>query len=322
MGRKEGMVHVSMILQNQRVNSPNEVLRRGQNVKVKVMSMAGNRISLSMKDVDQNTGEDLSPDLREGVDKSSDDMRPPPATGANAISARAIGSNGSLNANDVPATRTKRLTSPELFEIKQLIAAGVLDPKEYPHFDERQGLAADVEVDEEVDIELVEEEPRFLKGQTSKSLNLSPIKVIKVPDGSLHRAALASASLAKERKELRHQKEEESMNAVPRENDQSWIDPMANPEDRQLIEEQRNVLRGKSSAVPEWKKKTMGMGTSFGKRTDLSIKEQRETLPIFTLREALVNAIMDNQILVTIGETGSGKTTVIFIYCYLLINRK
>lgn len=44
-------------------------------------------------------------------------------------------------------------------------------------------------------------------------------------------------------------------------------------------------------------------------RTTLTIKEQRESLPIFKLRTDLIKAIFDNRILVVIGETGSGKTT-------------
>jgi len=41
----------------------------------------------------------------------------------------------------------------------------------------------------------------------------------------------------------------------------------------------------------------------------MSIRDQRESLPIFKLRSELVQAIFDNRILVVIGETGSGKTT-------------
>jgi HrpA-like RNA helicase len=41
----------------------------------------------------------------------------------------------------------------------------------------------------------------------------------------------------------------------------------------------------------------------------LSIRDQREGLPIFKLRDILISAIWDNRILVVIGETGSGKTT-------------
>ena len=59
-----GMVHVSNIQQGARANSAADLLSRGQSVKVKVMSVAGNRVGLSMKDVDQATGRDLTPHLR------------------------------------------------------------------------------------------------------------------------------------------------------------------------------------------------------------------------------------------------------------------
>ena len=40
-----------------------------------------------------------------------------------------------------------------------------------------------------------------------------------------------------------------------------------------------------------------------------SMREQKENLPIFKLRGQLEQAILNNRILVVIGETGSGKTT-------------
>ena len=54
-----GMVHVSNIT-NSRIQSPSDVLKRNDRVKVKVMSIAANKYGLSMKDVDQTTGADLS----------------------------------------------------------------------------------------------------------------------------------------------------------------------------------------------------------------------------------------------------------------------
>lgn len=45
-------------LSSKRVNSVAEVARIGQRVKVKVLSVIANKISLTMKDVDQITGED------------------------------------------------------------------------------------------------------------------------------------------------------------------------------------------------------------------------------------------------------------------------
>ena len=62
--------------------------------------------------------------------------------------------------------------------------------------------------------------------------------------------------------------------------------------------------------LPEWKKHIQGgHKASYGKRTDMSILEQRKSLPIFKLKDQLVKAVTEHQILVVIGETGSGKTT-------------
>lgn len=46
----------------------------------------------------------------------------------------------------------------------------------------------------------------------------------------------------------------------------------------------------------------------------MSIKEQREGLPVYKLRDQMIQAVQDNQILIVIGETGSGKTTQITQY--------
>ena len=80
--------------------------------------------------------------------------------------------------------RQNRLTSPEKWEIKQLIAAGVLDKEDYPGFNEETGILRDDEdeegSDEDVEIDLVEDEAPFLRGQTKQTLQMSPVKIVKV----------------------------------------------------------------------------------------------------------------------------------------------
>ncbi len=59
-GAKDGLVHVSQISQ-ERVSRPADVLKEGQTVKVKLMGFDDRgKIKLSMKAVDQTTGEDLT----------------------------------------------------------------------------------------------------------------------------------------------------------------------------------------------------------------------------------------------------------------------
>jgi ATP-dependent RNA helicase DHX8/PRP22 len=72
------------------------------------------------------------------------------------------------------------------------------------------------EVEEDVYIEVREDEPAFLAGQTKRTLHLSPIKVIQAPDGSLNCAALSSAVLAKEWRELRQQEHNDEADAEAR----------------------------------------------------------------------------------------------------------
>jgi ATP-dependent RNA helicase DHX8/PRP22 len=132
----------------------------------------------------------------------------------------------------VAERRTKRLTSPERFEIKQLIASGAVSAAEYPDLDE--DVNGQPEIEQDIDIEVNEIEPSFLSGQTKVTLELSPVKIIKAPDGSLNRAALAGASLAKERRDLKKLEQSEQTEADNRDVNAAWIDPMAPRGDRQF----------------------------------------------------------------------------------------
>jgi polyribonucleotide nucleotidyltransferase len=58
-GAKDGLVHISQ-LASQRVNKVNDVVKEGDKVKVKLLGMdERGKVRLSMKAVDQTTGEDL-----------------------------------------------------------------------------------------------------------------------------------------------------------------------------------------------------------------------------------------------------------------------
>ncbi|KAJ3199058.1 DEAH-box ATP-dependent RNA helicase prp22 [Entophlyctis luteolus] len=308
-GRVEGMVHIgSLVAGPHRVSNPNDVVQRNQKVKVKVMSIAGSRIGLSMKDVDQTTGQDLSPNLRVKTreELETESLRNPERPVITSFSEIPV-----VDDVDTHSAAVKRISSPERWEIKQLIASGVLNPKDYPNIDDDQGLLNYEEKEEELDIEIVEDEPLFLKGQTKNSIQLSPIKIVKNPDGSLNRAALQGASLAKERREIRQQQAAAEADAVAHDFSKAWADPMADKNDRHFAQDVRGTggQQGGEPSVAEWKKATFNNATTYGRITNLSIKEQREALPIFKLRDDLVRAIDGNQVMIVVGDTGSGKTT-------------
>ncbi|KFI33725.1 polynucleotide phosphorylase/polyadenylase [Haematobacter missouriensis] len=59
-GKRDGLVHVSQIA-NKRLNHPNEVLKEGQEVKVKLLGFDDRgKVRLGMKMVDQETGEEIT----------------------------------------------------------------------------------------------------------------------------------------------------------------------------------------------------------------------------------------------------------------------
>lgn len=306
-GRVDGLVHVSAIQQGARVNSAADLLSRGQTVKVKVISIAGSRISLSMKDVDQATGRDLTPHLRiKSEAELAEEERLRASTGANAMP---LGSSVPTESSG-PVRSARRLTSPERWEIKQLIASGAIDPSEYPDLDEDfTNPTARAEVEEELDIEVREDEPAFLAGQTKRTLNLSPVKIVKAPDGSMNRAALAGASLAKERRELRQQEANDKADSEARDFSAPWLDPMANASDKMFAQDIRGNAMGDTHTTSSWRSQTFNKATTYGKITDLSIQDQRKSLPIYKLRDQLLAAVRDHQILIVVGDTGSGKTT-------------
>lgn len=317
-GKVDGLVHVSALQEGARVNHPSDLVSRGQPVKVKVARVEGSRISLSMKDVDQASGRDLAPQQRI-------------ASGAN-MERMANGNDpyGGLGAdvpviegdmNGKPMRQKKRMTSPERWEIKQLIASGAISALDYPDIDEEYNatLAGDGEFEEEedVDIEVREEEPPFLAGQTKQSLELSPIRVVKAPDGSMNRAALAGTSLAKERRDLREQesRDKAAEEASHVDLNAQWQDPMVAPDQKKFASELRNPQAHKApEGMPEWKRVVQNKEQSLGKRTSMSMKQQRESLPVFKFRKQLLDAVNENQLMVVVGDTGSGKTTQLTQY--------
>ncbi|TRX97603.1 hypothetical protein FHL15_001358 [Xylaria flabelliformis] len=300
-GKTDGLIHVSQ-MSNER-HHPSQLVELGQAVKAKVISIDGTRVGLSLKLVDQQTGQDLAP-------------KPIFASGAN-MQALGEGSNEHSDTrlqNPGSATRPmKRMTSPERWEIRQLIASGVMKASDYPDLTEDPDatLKGDrgAELEEDIDIEVREEEPPFLAGQTKLSLELSPIRVVKAPDGSLNRAAMSGTTLAKERAEQRRQEADASADTEKRNV------PPANSTQRNDSNEAGST-RAIQTSIPAWKREVQPEGESYGKRTDMFIKQQRESLPVFAFRNELIAAVQQHQILIVVGETGSGKTTQLTQYLF------
>ncbi|KPI35485.1 Pre-mRNA-splicing factor ATP-dependent RNA helicase prp22 [Cyphellophora attinorum] len=321
-GSVDGLVHVSAIQDGARVNHPSDLLSRDQVVKVKVNKLEDGKISLSMKEVDQITGEDLAPSKRIASGANMERMSGMDRFGNMAQEVPVIEEDLRHGRNGRP--NRKRMTTPERWEIKQLIASGAAKAEDYPeafqeYNDNLNGDGNPDELEEDVDIEVRDDEPPFLAGQTKQSLELSPIRVVKAPEGSLNRAAQSGTNLAKERREMRQQEatDKAAEEASKVNLNEQWQDPMINPEDRKFASELRQTQQQTTKAigaVPEWKRATQGQNVSLGRRTDMTIKQQRESLPVFKFRKQILDAVAQNQLLIVVGDTGSGKTTQLTQY--------
>ncbi|CDR95413.1 Probable pre-mRNA-splicing factor ATP-dependent RNA helicase [Babesia bigemina] len=302
-GRHVGLLHVSEILPGKRrLLDVREVLKENMEVYVKVVAVNGDKVNLSMKTVDQHTGKEDSSRTTSSISEDTQIRR---------VHTTMMGesTNAPLNsyAHGVEGRKRRMVTDLEKWEQQQLINSGVLTKGE------RMGmnLNADrdaIEEEEEVEIEINEACPTFLKGQTRRSgIELSPIKIVSNPEGSLARAITTSSTIARERRDAERAQE-----------------------DRHIIEARRddataeglNLRQGGSSTAQFMME--LQKANSMHKRehapgdrgqqkqtTLVSIKDQRESLPIFSFREDLLQAVRENDVLVVVGETGSGKSTQI-----------
>lgn len=225
--RWEGLVHISQLRAEGRVTDVTEVVSRNQNVKVKVMSIAGQKVSLSMKEVDQDTGADLNDSSHAHLRADSDARDRNPDRPVGGTSMLHLEGGNLEEEEDQTRKRVTRISSPERWEIKQMISSGVIDRSELPDFDEETGLLPKDEDDEaDIEIEIVEEEPPFLQGHGRALNDLSPVRIVKNPDGSLAQAAMMQSALAKERREHKMLQREQEMDTIPTSLNKNWIDPL------------------------------------------------------------------------------------------------
>uniref|UniRef100_A0A3B0MGN5 RNA helicase n=1 Tax=Theileria annulata TaxID=5874 RepID=A0A3B0MGN5_THEAN len=182
---------------------------------------------------------------------------------------------------DILNNKKRYINDIERWENQQLLKSGILTNEE--KFKLKSELELQEEIQPEVTINL--NPPNFLKGQTIRSgIVLSPIKLVAKPEGSLQRTITTSLQIQNELKSIHHT---------------------------------HNTTHSTHSNTHSSTHSTNTTHTTAStKRVYKNILEERKNLPIYKLREEIINEIINNQILIVIGETGSGKTTQIPQYLY------
>ncbi len=209
------------------------------------------------------------------------------------------------------------------WELNRMITSGVVEKSNYNY------QLYDDEDDEEnkLLIQINDIKPKFLSGHVILSKQNQKIEIVKDPLSDISRMAKRGSNILRyirEKKEAtKYQDNQSEQNGdLASVNDQNngantkniFTDLNMNanlgieglsPELSQAIAESSyaSMLKNKLQAVSEFAKTK-------------TIKEQRESLPIYSVREELLNIIRDNKVVIIVGETGSGKTTQLTQYLY------
>lgn len=199
------------------------------------------------------------------------------------------------------ARATQKQKDVDAWETNRMLTSGVA---------QRRDFGEDFEDDEEttrVHLLVHDLRPPFLDGKTVFTKQLEPVPAIRDNQSDM---AVFSRKGSKVVKERRQQKE--------RQKQAQEATNMAGTALGNLMGVKED--EGDSAAAAPGEEEAMRSGNKFSEYIKKSegasnfsqsktLREQREYLPAFAVREDLLRVIRDNQVVIVVGETGSGKTT-------------
>lgn len=192
----------------------------------------------------------------------------------------------------------------DAWEANRMLTSGVA---------QRRDQAQDFDDEESVRVHLLVHDlkPPFLDGKTIFTKQLEPVPAVRDSQSDM---AVFSRKGSKVVREKRQQKERQKQaqeatnvagtalgNIMGVKEDEGDSAAAVPGEDT-----------GKSKFASHLKKNTGSSAFSKSK----TLKEQREYLPAFAVREELMRVIRDNQVIIVVGQTGSGKTTQLTQFLY------
>ncbi|PWN89800.1 P-loop containing nucleoside triphosphate hydrolase protein [Acaromyces ingoldii] len=155
--------------------------------------------------------------------------------------------------------------------------------------------------------------PPFLDGKTVFTRQLEPVNPVRDPTSDMAVFSRKGSRLVRERRE---QKERQRAAAKAAALAGTALGNIMGVKSEEEQEEQQQKGEGggkeeyshkSESQFASHLKKDKGGGSAFSRGKTL--KEQRQYLPAFACRDELMAMIRENQVVVVVGETGSGKTT-------------
>lgn len=195
----------------------------------------------------------------------------------------------------------------DAWETNRMLTSGVA---------QRRNFDGDFEDDEEatrVHLLVHDLKPPFLDGRKVFTKQLDPISAVRDPQSDMAVFSRKGSKVVKERRQQRERQKQaqEATNVVGtalgnimgiKEDDGDSAAPIPGEEEK----------KG-GSKFAEHLKQSEGQSAFSRNKT---LREQREYLPAFAVREELLRVIRDNQVIIVVGQTGSGKTTQLTQFLY------
>ncbi|EPS93567.1 hypothetical protein FOMPIDRAFT_156786 [Fomitopsis schrenkii] len=200
----------------------------------------------------------------------------------------------------------------DLWEANRMLTSGVAT---------RRTIDLDFEDESESSVHVMVHDlkPPFLDGRTVFTRQLEPINPVRDATSDMAIFSRKGSALVKEKRE---QAERAKAAAKLAALGGTALGNIMGVQDEDAQAEAEAEAKAKSGEKEDYKGDSKfathlkaGTGVSaFAKSRTL--KEQREYLPAFACREEILKVIRDNQVIVVVGETGSGKTTQLAQFMY------
>ena len=196
----------------------------------------------------------------------------------------------------------------EQWEMNRLLVSGVA---------QRSALDLDFEEEEETRTHLLVHDlkPPFLDGRTIFTKQQEPVPSVRDPLSDMAVFARKGSLLVRERRQQLERQKAAARAASLAGTQLGNIMGVKDEEAEESRRKEEEAAKRKAAGIDEDREankfsshmKASQAASAFSRSKTL--KEQREFLPAFAVRDELLRVIRDNQVTIVVGETGSGKTT-------------
>ncbi|KAI1828529.1 P-loop containing nucleoside triphosphate hydrolase protein [Xylaria intraflava] len=206
------------------------------------------------------------------------------------------------------ARQLQRQKDNDAWETNRMLTSGVA---------QRRGLGDDFDDDNEgtrVHLLVHDLKPPFLDGRTVFTKQLEPVPAVRDYQSDMAVFSRKGSRVVKERRQQRErQRQAQDATNMAGTTLGNLMGVKEDEGDSALPIAAEDDQAKSSNKFSEAMKKNDG-ASNFSQSK--SLKEQREFLPAFAVREDLLRIIRDNQVVIVVGETGSGKTTQLTQFLY------